>query len=346
MSVHQTKDGRWFAAYREAGASKVRRRYFGRGADGKIEAKKWEAGFLAEAGRPSPKAPKRPALTYAQLAQKYLDARPLTSSTRSALVYTLNRHILPLFGRKHIEALTMADLSELDDTLAKSGLALATRNRIRAYCKAICGWGLKNELIPANPFGRFQVEAKKEGRAPDLMTEDELKALYEASYPHLKWIIEVMLNTGVRPGATELFALKMADVDFAAGGVWVTRRKTNSPRALLPLQADFLAKVQALAAAEPGRVWLIEYDGRQVGSLKTAWRAALRRAGITRRLRPYDLRHWYGSSLLRAGADLKAVSELMGHSSPNLTISTYYHLVEGQKRAALGHLHVPALGSK
>jgi len=55
------------------------------------------------------------------------------------------------------------------------------------------------------------------------------------------------------------------------------------------------------------------------------------------------LRHWFASSLLRAGADLKAVLGLMGHSSPNLTLSTYYHLVEGRKLAAPGYLQIPSL---
>jgi len=344
MSVHQTADGRWFVAFREDKARKVRRRYFGRGADGKIAAKKWEADYLAEAGRAGHTEPARPALTFTELSQKYLDAKPLSPRTRATLLYILNLHVLPRWGGRQVASLTMADMSELDEALAKLGRTLGTRNRIRAYCKAICNWGVDNELVQVNPFGRFRPETKKEGRAPDLVTEDELKAIYTAAPAHLQWAIEIMMNTGVRPGATELFALKMSDVDFAAGGLWVARSKTNSPRALLPLRPAILAKISALATAEPGRVWLIEYDGHQVRSLKTAWRATLRRAGITRRLRPYDLRHWYGSSLLRAGADLKAVSELMGHSSPNLTLSTYYHLIDGQKRTALEHLHVPDLG--
>ena len=48
--------------------------------------------------------------------------------------------------------------------------------------------------------------------------------------------------------------------------------------------------------------------------------------------------------MLRSGADLKAVSELMGHSSTRMTQEVYYHLLEGQKRTALNHLAaVPAL---
>ena len=343
MSVHQTKDGRWFVAYRRPDERAVRRKYFGRGLDGKVAAKKWEAGYLGEAARPGAGASKRPDLTFADLSQRYLDAKPLSVRSRESVVCALNLHVLPCFGTKKVSVLSMADLAKMDDTIAKLGRSVGSRNRFRAYCKAICQWGLDNELTTHNPFYRFKAEVKKEGKAPDLMTEDELKAIYKTAPDHLKWSIDVLMNTGVRPGRTELFALKMADVDHAAGGVWVTRSKTHSRRELLPLRPEFLAKVQALASMEPARVWLVEYEGRQVGSLKTAWWATLRRAGISRRLRLYDIRHWYGSSLLRSGADLKAVSELMGHSSPNLTLSTYYHLIDGQKRTALNYLQVPSL---
>jgi integrase len=343
MSVHQTTDGRWFAAYRQKGDREVRRKYFGCGAEGKIAAKKWEAQYLAEAVRPGQNAPARPALTFAVLAQKYLNARPLTPRTRENVVGNLNTHVLPVFGRRHVASLTMADLATVDEALAQKGRAQATRNRVRSYCKTICQWGFINDLTEANPFARYRPDLKKEGRAPDLVTEEEIQSIYQAAAPHLKWAMEVMLNTGVRPGASELFSLMMSDVDFEAGGVWVTRRKTNSPRTLLPLRPEFLARLRALVEHEPNRKYVIEYKGGPVRKLQTAWEAALRRAGISRRLRLYDLRHWYASTLLRGGADLKAASEMMGHSSPNLTLRTYYHLVEGQKREALAGLKIPEL---
>jgi hypothetical protein len=132
MSVHQTNDGRWFAAYREQGDRKVQRRYFGRGAEGKIAAKKWEAEFLAEAGRPSPAAPERSALTFAELAQRYLDSKPLAENTRKNLVIALNLHVLPKLKRRPAASLTMADLATVDHALVALGRSMATRNRVRA----------------------------------------------------------------------------------------------------------------------------------------------------------------------------------------------------------------------
>jgi len=345
MSVHQRKrDGRWFVAYRERGARAVKRKYFGLGPEARIAAKKWEAEFLATAGRPANPSPAQEAMTFSDLAQKFLDARPLTPRSRECFLSYLNTHVVPVFGDRLVSGLTMADLAAVDETMTKKGRALATRNRVRSYCKTICQWGFNNDLTAANPFRKFRPDIKREGKAPDLITEDELQAIYSAAAPHMKWAIEVMLNTGVRPGITELFSLKMSDIDFASGGIWVTRRKTDSPRALLPLRPEFLAKLRDMAKVEPTREYVIEFEGLPVKRLQTAWEAALKRAGITRRLRLYDLRHWYATTLLRSGADIKAASELMGHSSPNLTLATYYHLLEGQKREALTGLKVPNLG--
>jgi integrase len=344
VSVHQRKDGRWIVAYRQRGERKVQHKYFGRGAAGKSEARKWEAEFLAKNGQPKTPPPAQPAaLTFAELAQRYLDTKPLAENTRKNMLYALNSHVMPRWGDTKVSGLTMAHLAEVDEALAVLGRSMATRNRVRVYCRAIGQWGEDNELIKVNPFRRFRPETKKEGRAPDLVTDEELAAIYGAAPAHLKWALEVMMNTGVRPGPTELFAMKMADVDFEAKGIWVTRKKTNSPRSILPLRPEFLAKLRTLAEVEPARVFVIEYEGRQITTIKTAWKGALRRAGLARRLRPYELRHWYATRLLTGGADLKAASELMGHASPRTTLATYYHLLEGKKRAALDYLLVPDL---
>jgi integrase len=120
----------------------------------------------------------------------------------------------------------------------------------------------------------------------------------------------------------------------------VERTKTHSRRELIPIVDDFRAQLVDLRKREPEREYLVEYKGRRVNGLKTAWPNALKKAGITRRLRLYDLRHLFASTLLQNGADLKAVSQLLGHSSPTMTLSVYYHLIDDQKRQAVESLNV------
>ena len=54
----------------------------------------------------------------------------------------------------------------------------------------------------------------------------------------------------------------------------------------------------------------------------------LEHAGL-RRFRFHDLRHTFGSLLIRDGASLVYVKEQMGHSSIQITVNTYGHLIRG-----------------
>ncbi len=346
MSVHQTSDGRYFVAYREKGARQVRRKYFGRGPEGKLAAKRWETDWLAARSINPAAVGGHPDLTFDELAQLYLHQHPLAEASRRAIYYALKLYVHKLFGSKRVVSLDMTHLTELDGAIAAAGRSLATRNRYRSYCKAICQWGVDNDLLVSNPFLKFSPETKKEGRAPDLLKDNELTAIYGQAPEHLKWAIEVMINTGVRPGRSELFALLISDVDFERGGIWLRREKTRERhKTLLPLRREFLEKIARMKAENPGREYLIEYEGRAVVSLRTAWRNTLRRAGISRKLRMYDLRHWYASKLISGGADIKVASELLGHASPTTTLTTYYHLVDSQKRETVDSLKIPDLPS-
>jgi len=66
----------------------------------------------------------------------------------------------------------------------------------------------------------------------------------------------------------------------------------------------------------------IHYRGQPVESIQTAWTATLRRLGITRRIRPYDLRHAFATEAIAAGIDVGTVAQLMGHD-PKMLFEDY-----------------------
>jgi integrase len=72
-----------------------------------------------------------------------------------------------------------------------------------------------------------------------------------------------------------------------------------------------------------------------VQSIKTSWNKTLKRAGITRRIRPYDLRHAFATEAIAAGVDVGTVSKLMGHTTPTMVLKHYQHVLDQQKRAAV-----------
>jgi site-specific recombinase XerD len=62
--------------------------------------------------------------------------------------------------------------------------------------------------------------------------------------------------------------------------------------------------------------------------------ATLKRAGITRRIRPYDLRHAFVTDAVAAGVDIKTVAQIVG-DDPRMLFEHYQHVATKQKRAAV-----------
>jgi site-specific recombinase XerD len=67
-------------------------------------------------------------------------------------------------------------------------------------------------------------------------------------------------------------------------------------------------------------------------TLEYQWSAARKRAGITRKLNPYTLRHFFASNCLSKGILITDVAEWMGHSNINLTYRIYRQISLGQAR--------------
>ena len=55
-------------------------------------------------------------------------------------------------------------------------------------------------------------------------------------------------------------------------------------------------------------------------------------------LKGFRLRHAFASIQIKQGTSIKEVSELLGHSTPTITMSTYAHAMEGMAREAVNRL--------
>lgn len=103
-----------------------------------------------------------------------------------------------------------------------------------------------------------------------------------------------------------------------------------------PVRLDLLRNMHEWYKADTacGIEYIINYDGKPVASIKRAWAGALERAGITRRIRPYDLRHAFATEAIAAGKDIGTVAQIMG-DDPKMLLEHYQHVADPQKRAAV-----------
>jgi len=157
-------------------------------------------------------------------------------------------------------------------------------------------------------------------------------------------LLEVLYGTGMR--LSELVELDRDDVQPEAETVRV-RGKGNRER-ILPLTGTVRRVLDAYLAASlapgpdrAGRVPLFTGTQGKRLSRRTVQRsvaAALRLAAQATHTSPHVLRHSFATHLLDAGADLRAVQELLGHSRLSTT-QIYTHVSIERARRAYAQAH-------
>jgi integrase/recombinase XerC len=144
-------------------------------------------------------------------------------------------------------------------------------------------------------------------------------------------ILELFYSTGMRLG--ELVGLDVEDVDLVSDQARV-RGKGKKER-LLPVGRPAVAAVRHYLpwrdalAAEPGaerRALFLSVRGRRLTprTVQRIVRGFLDAVGEGADVRTHSLRHSFATHLLDAGADLRAVQELLGHASLSTT-QVYTH---------------------
>lgn len=157
-------------------------------------------------------------------------------------------------------------------------------------------------------------------------------------------IVEVLYSSGVR--AAELLGLRVEDLDLG-GGTALIRGKGNKERVVplgrtaLALLAGYLAAVRPLLLRDSsGRALFLDAKGKALPYHALRWRvrryAAL--AGLTIQITPHPFRRSCTTELLRAGANMYHVKEMLGHESLD-TLRHYARLTITDLRKTHGRCH-------
>jgi len=236
----------------------------------------------------------------------------------------------------------------------KHGNAPTTTARKLASLRSFYKFLEREEYAERNPFGGLR--APKKGRKlPNVLSVGEMVRLLDA--PMKVWkraqkpgqpaaepaqeyaalrdtaILEVLYSSGAR--VSELAALMVGDVDLLSG-VMTVKGKGKKER-MCPLGGP-ACKALREAAKKAGDLWPESQKGRgkpvflnQHGrilttrSMERLMKRYLAEAGLNPNFSPHALRHSFATHMLDAGADLRSVQELLGHSSLSTT-QIYTHI--------------------
>ncbi|GAB6037713.1 hypothetical protein JCM15519_22720 [Fundidesulfovibrio butyratiphilus] len=288
---------------------------------------------------------KRGGISFGRLSKMYLDHLRVSGRTEKHIftLATLLKNVFFLLLGKNtpVESMTYLDdmvpfIRSIQGVSDQTGRprSQSTVNRYCDYVDAIFNFGVEMGLTTVNPM-KGRKKAREQPRDVRIGITD-VKRIMEAAEPHVRWAMEVCFNLGTRPGRSELLSLRWDHVDFTKSVVRIYATKTKTFRTV-PVTAAFLDRLREMKTQSQSS-YLIEYRGKPVTSIRKSFNTACDLAGIKVPVRMYDLRHLFATTMLSNGADLAAVSKLMGHSTVKMTADVYYHYLEGEKERAVSKL--------
>ncbi len=143
-------------------------------------------------------------------------------------------------------------------------------------------------------------------------------------------IIEILYGCGLR--VSELISLRITDLHFMDGFISVTGK--GDKQRLVPVSDQAIKQVNlylpdrnSLATIYDENILFLNRRGRKLSRVMifTIIKDLVARAGIKKKVSPHTFRHSFATHMVQAGADLRAVQEMLGHESI-MTTEIYTHI--------------------
>ena len=342
----KTKDGRarWYLDFKDATGKRVQRVVKNALSPQDAARALQEATQLErpqDAGRPIQNAP----VLFEDFAELFYENYILANLKRPS-TERLRLMVLVEFFRGHeLTGITPIMIEKFRYQRLKLGNARATINRYLAVMKKLYNVAINEGVPTSNPVRKVRFYSEAENLKERILTHEEEERLLGAAPAHLRPILVIALNTGMR--WSEIVNLTWRDIDLKAGLIHVVKAKSGKPR-LININSVLHEELTALRAKSSASPYVLPsmVTGKPYASLYRCFIKACKAVGVTG-LRFHDLRHTFATRLVQGGADIETVRVLLGHHSIIMT-QRYTHSSYEMKQRAVESLAQkgPAQGPK
>lgn len=351
LNIYKRKDGRWEGRYKSGYTSEGKVKYTS--VYGKsyltVKAVLEEKRFNANKGIVSCSS------TIGELLGVWLSdlKNRIKETTHSNYQMKLQKHILPSFSGMKYDMLTAERLnlfirSKLDSGLSEkyvSDIAVMLKTFVK-YCSRTFGYAnrIENVTLP---------KSRAVNEKPLLKSSEQQKLRYALIKSNSLSDLGILIAsaTGVRIG--ELCGLKWSDIDFEKSIMTVRRTvqriqnvgrkgtrliigtpKSTASKREIPLP-DFMLQYLRKAYAI-GDNYILSNSDKPIEprTMQYRFKSLLKRLNLSQ-VNFHQLRHQFATGCIEAGVDVKTLSEILGHSSVEMTLNRYVHSSTERKRACM-----------
>ncbi len=273
----------------------------------------------------------------------------LAGLTKFIAVYTGSDDVSPQAIDRPTVLAFIANLNE-------RSYAKATVARKVAAVKSFCAFLLDHGDLVSNPTA--QIDSPRAPKpVPKPMTTDEVDALLaepkkfdSAEAARDAAMLELMYATGMR--VTELVSLNMDSLHLDPRPAWVRCLGKGSKERTLPVALRAIETIEgyldvarpALLKNRPQMALFVNRRGERL-TRQGFWlilKGYAKSADIVGHVTPHTLRHSFATHLLRGGASVRDVQELLGHANVSTT-QVYTQLADEHLRDVYENVHPRAL---
>lgn len=261
----------------------------------------------------------------------------------------VEKTLVPALGATKLDKVTKAMAQGILDRLQREGLQAKSLANLRGVARKAWNDAIDLDLIVVNPWSRLKLPKVGKRKFP-VWTPAQVKAFFVrvGTDPTDRNLYILAVFSGARAG--ELLGLHREDVDFARGVITIGRSVTRlgggkglalkapksdagwrtitiHPLGMAALRAQ-LDTVDSWGVAtdlvfpqRDGRPRYVEYPRKKLQTMCAELKFPV--------LRFHDLRHQHAALLIALGVHAKVISERLGHSSIQITMDRYGHLMAG-----------------
>lgn len=246
-----------------------------------------------------------------------------------------------------LEDITKEEIDLFISSLYESNREKSSQARVISGVKSFFNYLLLYDKIETSPLE--MTESPKIGRKiPQVLTYEDIEAIFAAIDDSEKFaqrnraIIEMLYSCGLR--VSELITIKCNDLFFDDGYLRVVGK--GEKQRLVPVSSKLKREVNLYLEQRPhlskstSDFLFLSSRGSSLTRVMifTIIKKLAVKANITRAISPHTFRHTFATHLLKGGADIRAVQDMLGHQSI-LTTEIYTHLDTEHQHETINRFH-------
>ena len=356
---YQTAAGeRWEVRYRQPNGATSRKR----GVTTKRDASVWASKVETSKVEGAYVSPARGRVTVGDLSVGWLarQEQTLSPSYYRTISYAYGKHVRPKWAGVAVNRVDSLDVKAWAASITRNGSSATVVNRAVGVLAGILDDAVEHRALACNPARRFKrgEKPKKSPKRHIYLTEEDVCRLAEESGRHADLVLTLAF-TGLRWG--EAIALTVADIEFLKRRISLHRNAVlvgqdfevgqtkDKENRTVPAAASVLSRLAARCDGRSASDLLFPARGgaylKRPSSDSTGWfNRAVERAQV-QTITPHDLRHTCASLAVSAGANVLAVSRMLGHKDPSVTLRIYADLFDSDLDAVAVNLDAKIAGS-